>query len=239
MTASSPEPAAAMNRMYRYTRHVYDVSRRYYLLGRDRLLRRIAAREQGAVLEVGCGTARNLVRLHDRAPHLDLYGLDAADVMLDTARRAVHRAGASERIHLAQGLAQTFDAAAAFGRAAPFEAVFFSYALSMIPPWAGALDAALRHLAPGGRLYVVDFWDQQALPRWVGSVLRRWLGLFGVHFRPEVHRYLQRRVQAVGGGLTIEPVARRYAYIATLDLPTAPARRNAPARPINDSITQA
>jgi len=46
-----------MDRMYRYTRHVYDLSRKYYLFGRDRLLRKMQIAEGDRVIEVGCGTA--------------------------------------------------------------------------------------------------------------------------------------------------------------------------------------
>ncbi|NBB73339.1 MAG: methyltransferase domain-containing protein [Bacteroidetes bacterium] len=224
-----------MNRMYRYTRHVYDASRRYYLLGRDSLIDQIAAQENGAVLEVGCGTARNLIELHQRAPHLALYGVDAAEVMLDTARRSVAQAGGSASIRLAQGLAQTWNPASAFGRTAPFDAVFFSYVLSMIPDWRAALDAALLHLKPGGRLYIVDFWDQANLPGWFAAGLRRWLALFGVVHRPRLHAFLRERAKREGGALTIAPVARRYAYVAVLQ--RAPAHEHAAApEPANDSI---
>ena len=54
--------AVAMDRMYRQQRHVYDVTRRYYLLGRDQLIRRLAPARGRHVLEIGCGTGRNLVR---------------------------------------------------------------------------------------------------------------------------------------------------------------------------------
>lgn len=62
------DPVQKMDRMHRWSRHVYGLTRRYYLLGRDELLDRIAARPAGHVLEVGCGTARNLRVLHDAAP---------------------------------------------------------------------------------------------------------------------------------------------------------------------------
>jgi hypothetical protein len=38
MSESAGNQAAAMDRMYRLTRHVYDLTRAYYLLGRDRML---------------------------------------------------------------------------------------------------------------------------------------------------------------------------------------------------------
>lgn len=235
---SQDAPAAAMNRMYRYTRHVYDVTRRYYLLGRDRMLDAIASQERGAVLEVGCGTARNLIALHRRVPDLDLYGLDAAAVMLDTAYTAVARAGCAHRVHLAQGLAEALDPHVTFGRTVPFDAVFFSYALSMMPAWKEALDAACSHLKPGGRIYIVDFWDQGGWPEWGRASMRCWLAGFGVHFRPALHAYLHRQARAREGTLVIEPVARRYAYRAMLELPAAPTRCNGRSVRLNGSITQ-
>jgi S-adenosylmethionine-diacylgycerolhomoserine-N-methlytransferase len=40
--------------------------------------------------------------------------------------------------------------------------VFFSYSLSMIPPWRQALmQQALAVVAPSGRLLVVDFGEQE------------------------------------------------------------------------------
>ena len=40
------EATGRMNRMYRRQRHIYDVTRRYYLLGRDRLIARLRARSR-------------------------------------------------------------------------------------------------------------------------------------------------------------------------------------------------
>jgi S-adenosylmethionine-diacylgycerolhomoserine-N-methlytransferase len=45
--------AAAMDRMYRLTRHVYDFTRAYYLLGRDRMLAMAATNPSTATLTPG------------------------------------------------------------------------------------------------------------------------------------------------------------------------------------------
>jgi S-adenosylmethionine-diacylgycerolhomoserine-N-methlytransferase len=210
-----------MNRMYRWTRHVYDATRRYYLLGRDRMLDRIAERPAGRVLEVGCGTARNLRVLDATAPHHTLYGIDASLAMLATARDKLEEAGCTDRITLAQGLAQELDPRSQLGVEGPFDVIFFSYVLSMIPSWPAALGTALAHLAPDGRLYIVDFWDQGNLPSAVAVVLQSWLSLFDVEPRPDLLRTL-RRLDADGHlSCTITPVARRYAYLATV-VPHAP-----------------
>jgi S-adenosylmethionine-diacylgycerolhomoserine-N-methlytransferase len=218
-----------MDRMYRLTRHVYDVTRRYYLLGRDRLLDRVVTARDSATLEVGCGTARNLIKLAQRPEPGLLYGLDASHEMLETAARSIERslglpsaplpAGSGtdrEAIVLRQGLAEQLDARRMFGREAPFDTIFFSYCLSMIPTWPGALEAAMANLRPGGHLLIVDFWDQGDLPAVFAAGLKRWLSLFHVHYRPEVHEALVQLGRSGRGDVHFESVARRYAYIASI-----------------------
>jgi S-adenosylmethionine-diacylgycerolhomoserine-N-methlytransferase len=189
--------AEAMDRMYRLTRHVYDASRKYYLLGRDRLIADLDPPDGGGVLEVGCGTARNLIVAARTHPRARFYGFDISEEMLKTARAAVARAGLSDRITLAQGDACRFDAEAAFGRAG-FDRVYVSYALSMIPPWREAVAEALRLVAPGGRLHVVDFGDARRLPGPMRRALHGWLSLFDVTPRTGLHAELARRSAARG-----------------------------------------
>ncbi len=138
---------SAMNNMYRYTRHVYDASRKFYLLGRDRLIRELGAKAGEVVLEVGCGTARNLIKMAHTYPGVRFYGLDASEEMLKTARESVARAGLADRITLAHGFAQDFDPVALFNvEPSAIDKIVFSYALSMIPPWRESIDHALHIL---------------------------------------------------------------------------------------------
>ncbi|HKT76710.1 MAG TPA: class I SAM-dependent methyltransferase, partial [Sphingobium sp.] len=152
-----------MDSVYRHQRHIYDLSRKYYLLGRDGLIAELAPPRGGAVLEIGCGTGRNLIAVGRAWPEARLYGVDISEAMRETARKAVAKAGMADRVTLAQADACGFDPAAIFGRAA-FERVFISYALSMIPNWEAALGQAARCVADGGRLEVVDFGQQEGLP---------------------------------------------------------------------------
>jgi S-adenosylmethionine-diacylgycerolhomoserine-N-methlytransferase len=202
-----------MDRMYRLTRHVYDLTRKYYLLGRDRMLERVATDEGTATLEVGCGTARNLIQLARRPRPGLLYGLDASHEMLETAAASVQRAGVGE-IVLRQGLAEALDARRMFGRGEPFDTIFFSYCLSMVPAWPGAIEAGLANLRTGGEMVIVDFWDQADLPGWFAGGLKRWLSLFHVYYRPEVHKALVELGESGRAEVSFESVARRYAYIA-------------------------
>ena len=53
--------AGRMDAIYRGQRHIYDLTRKYYLLGGDGLIHDLAPPAGGSILEVGCGTARNLI----------------------------------------------------------------------------------------------------------------------------------------------------------------------------------
>ena len=106
--------AAAMDRMYRWQHSFYDVTRKPYLLGRDRLIAALAPPFGSAVLEIGCGTGRNLVAAARMWPHARFFGYDISEVMLDHARRSVRRAGLESRIALTQGDACSFDPRHAF-----------------------------------------------------------------------------------------------------------------------------
>ena len=50
------DAATRMDRMYRPQRYIYDLTRKPYLLGRDRLIAGLAAPDGGTILEIGCGT---------------------------------------------------------------------------------------------------------------------------------------------------------------------------------------
>lgn len=166
--------AALMDSVYRGQRHVYDLTRKYYLFGRDRLISGLDLRPGQAVLEIGCGTGRNLAQVAKRWPGVTLHGLDLSSEMLKSARATL---GGSAL--LAQGDATAFCPQALFGRGSVDRAIL-SYALSMIPDWRAALDQGAAVLAPGGALHVVDFGDLAGLPSPLRKGLRAWLAAFHV-----------------------------------------------------------
>ncbi len=207
------DAAALMDRMYRNQRHIYDLSRKYYLIGRDEAIARLAPRSGDSVLEIGCGTGRNLIRAAGAYPDARFFGLDVSREMLDTAEAAIRRAGLADRIGVAQGDATAFDAAALFGRAA-FERVMISYALSMIPPWREALAHALDVVAPGGSLHIVDFGDCAGLPGPFKAGLRRWLAAFDVTPRDDLGTTLAALAAARGLASSAQGWRRGYATLA-------------------------
>lgn len=199
-----------MDAIYRHQRHIYDATRKYFLLGRDRLIADLDAGEGTTVLEAACGTGRNLIVAARRYPKARFFGFDISAEMLKQARRNVDRAGLSERIVLAQGDATEFDPQALFG-VGSFDRIFLSYALSMIPPWRAAISEATRHLATGGALHVVDFGQQEDLPRWFRAGLTAWLAKFHVEPREDLEAVLEEAAKAEGASFRFDRLHRDYA----------------------------
>ena len=215
-----------MDKVYRRQRHFYDLTRKYYLLGRDRLVRQLDAKPGERVIEIGCGTARNLIRIAEAYPGTELFGLDASAEMLRTAHEAVARARLSDRIALKHALAEELTPGL-FGSEQKFDHAIFSYSLSMIPDWRAAILAAGKAVRSDGFIHVVDFGDLRSLWPLASAALRAWLRLFHVAPRDELLTLLEERAHAYPS-CALYLLPGRYAFVlkaspdAIADLTTAP-----------------
>lgn len=199
-----------MDGVYRYQRHFYDFTRKYFLVGRDAMIGGLALPPGGTVLEIGCGTGRNLVLAGKAWPAAQLFGIDISEAMLETAHGAMAKAGMAERAMLAQGDARDFDPETLFGRQS-FDRIFISYALSMIPDWAAALTHAAKYLAPGGRLEIVDFGQQDRLPGLWKRAFFGWLAHFHVVPRADLGRVIAGLARETGMAGHCRSLGRGYA----------------------------
>jgi len=200
-----------MDRIYRHQRHIYDLTRKYYLLGRDQLIAELDPPQGGTVLEIGCGTGRNLLAVRRRYKQAHLYGIDISEAMLVIAQ--AHSQGRD--ITYAKADAADFDPHTLFG-VASFDRIFISYALSMIPSWQAVLVSAAGMLAPDGELHVVDFGQQERLPQAFRTALRAWLAKF--HVTPRAHLRVAAEDVARGQGANVAfvPIKGGYAWRLTL-----------------------
>ncbi|MEA2831086.1 MAG: S-adenosylmethionine-diacylgycerolhomoserine-N-methyltransferase [Bradyrhizobium sp.] len=231
MSAYSSDPGAdtswpveatdRMNRMYRRQRHIYDGTRRYYLLGRDRMIAGLQPAPGASVLEIGCGTGRNLVLAARLNLAARFFGIDVSTEMLTSAISAISRRGLSKRIRVAHGDGTAFDPQILFGVPA-FDHVMISYSLSMIPDWRRVLQAAANSLKPGGRLHIVDFGNQERLPGLARALLLRWLAIFDVTPRDDLERVLSTMADTADADLKFERPFRGYAQYAVLTFPQEP-----------------
>ena len=209
--SSNTSHVALMDRVYRHQRHIYDITRKYYLLGRDRLIRELDAQPNEKIVEIGCGTARNLIGISKAYPDVQLFGLDASHEMLRSAEESVKHAQLQEKITLAHGLAEDMTPEL-FGMKEKFDRAIFSYSLSMIPDWRRALRTAAENVRPGGSVHIVDFGDLEGLWSPVARAIRAWLRLFHVAPRDSLLKSLE---AARDTTLSFHVLPGRYAFVIT------------------------
>jgi S-adenosylmethionine-diacylgycerolhomoserine-N-methlytransferase len=146
------------------------------------------------IVELGAGTGRNLEFFGPRLEQLDqLEAVDLCPALLDVARG---RWADVPNVRVVEADATRYVPTR------PVDVVYFSYALTMIPDWRGAVDNALAVLRPGGTLGVVDFYLPGA-HRGEGRLSRRaranrfwraWFAHDGVRLSEEHLPYLRGRL---------------------------------------------
>lgn len=225
---SALDHAGLMDKVYRHQRHFYDATRKFYLIGRDPMLAGLNVPENATVLEVGCGTGRNLVKAGRLYPTAKLFGIDISREMLVSAGKAVFKAGIERRSRLAYADAAAFDPRRVFGRES-FDRIFISYAVSMIPSWQVVIERTVEQLAPGGELHIVDFGDLRGLPGWSKYTLHAWLARF--HVTPRALMFRASADIAAANGCMFEErrLYRGFAWIAVIRRPqNAMVQENVP-----------
>ena len=165
---------AEMNSVYRYTRHVYDISRKYFLFGRDKLISEVANKSGQKICEIGCGTGRNLIKLAQLNSSNQLFGIDASDLMLEIARGKIKRHKLERLVSTSNGRAEEFHFHTSF------DVIMFPYSLSMISDQEGAIRNAFKFLNPGGVILILDFGDLEGFPLIVGQLFKKFLKRFSV-----------------------------------------------------------
>jgi S-adenosylmethionine-diacylgycerolhomoserine-N-methlytransferase len=175
MADAKSDHRAFLNKYYGISRHFYDLTRKYYLFGRDEILKQLLTEEWHRLIDVGVGTGRNLRILHEQRPDAQYGGIDASDEMLEHTRP---RAPWASLLH---GFAEDADMTRVFNGERP-DRILFSYCLSMVKDPVLALRNSQQALAPGGKVVVVDFSDLEGFPWMFRVALRRWLDTF--HVKP-------------------------------------------------------
>lgn len=188
----------ALQGYYRWHARIYDWTRWSFLYGRDRVLQAAAAalpRAPARVLEIGCGTGRNLRRLARRFPAAELTGVDLSPEMLKQARGRDY----GRPVRLVQA---AYPDAAVAGQ---YDLILLSYTLTMVAPMAGELlDAVARQLAPAGCVAVVDFRDSRR------GWFRRWMRYNHVDLNDRILPLLRARFPVAAESTRLAPAWRWF-----------------------------
>lgn len=155
---------------YRLHAPLYDATRWSFLFGRDSLLDMIPdLPSQPQVLEVGCGTGKNIERLEYHFPDAQITGIDLS---LEMLRKADERLHESTQVELKLGRYQgdSFEYNS-------FDLILLSYSMTMFGPHVDAIfNHLLKDLKPNGYIAVVDF--NTSFFSW----FRRWMEFNHVNF---------------------------------------------------------
>jgi ubiquinone/menaquinone biosynthesis C-methylase UbiE len=134
---------------------------------RRRAAHMTAIRPGDRVLEIGCGTGRNIAFLREAVGHSGhVYGVDLSQGMLDMARETCAQNGWSN-------ITLTHADALEYRAPQQLDGVMFGLSYNTMPNHRAVLRQALSQLRPGGRIVIMD----AKLPRGPG---RRFILRFSV-----------------------------------------------------------
>lgn len=148
---------------YRLHSKVYDATRWSFLFGRESLLNRLPdLPPRPRILEIGCGTGRNIEYLQYLFPDAHIYGVDLSAEMLKKAHRKINDSRQVTLMHSRYG-SEPLDTEA-------FDLILLSYSLTMTGDRTEAiLQQIYDDLKAHGHIAVVDF--HYSPFRW----FRRWM----------------------------------------------------------------
>lgn len=185
-----------LERYYQLHARIYDATRWSFLFGRTSLIKEIARQiHPGRILEIGCGTGKNLAALSKLFPNAELTGLDLSKEMLQRASKRL--SGCDRDITLIHRVYSR-----PLNPEPLFDLILFSYTLSMINPgYREAIRNARKDLVPGGMIAVVDFCDSWYAPfkSWMKINHVRMHGHLPVELRNQFKPVYDENMAAYGG----------------------------------------
>ncbi|KMY67798.1 hypothetical protein AAU61_07950 [Desulfocarbo indianensis] len=200
------EQLRQVRRIFNQVVPVYDFLNRALSLREDVRWRRFVARAirpgpTGRVLDVATGTGDLALAIAARPEKPLVAGLDLVPAMLEPARRKLARSRARVALLCGDGTSLPFPEAS-------FDAVTIAFGIRNIPRRGRALGEMLRVLAPGGRVYVLEFTTPQK--PWVRRLYRL---------------YLRSWLPALGGLVSGDGSSYQYLADTILEFPAPPAFR--------------
>lgn len=137
-------------RYYRFHSRIYDATRWSFLFGRKEMLMNLPNLPANPrILEVGCGTGKNIQLMEFLFPDAQIYGVDLSQAMLDKAGKKLD----NQQVTLINRPYGTGEL-----KLEPFDLILCSYSLSMFGDDIDhILQKVYEDLKPNGYVAVLDF----------------------------------------------------------------------------------
>lgn len=135
---------------YEKDARVYDINRRFFLFGRGKIIRLLCKKLKAPkkILIVGCGTGYGIQSLLNAFPDVVVTALDVSSHMLAVAKQNLKEYPG--RVVWVESRFEEFDQGS-------FDAVIFSYSLSMMSDVDQVFEQVEKKLSPSGIVAIVDF----------------------------------------------------------------------------------
>lgn len=181
-TFATEEYAKNVAEYYRFHSQIYDATRWSFLFGRSSLIGQIPVLPTNPrILEVGCGTGKNLIKLKQRFPHAQIAGIDVSPHMLEKAQKKITDYSIILKKMRYGNLNEE-----------PYDLILLSYSLTMMGLEYPKIITRLKNdLSTTGYLAVVDF---HASPF---SWFRKWMEMNHVDFTGDLYPHLESNFSSI------------------------------------------
>lgn len=140
---------------YRFQSKIYDFTRWLFLFGRSRIINELAKQyktnQKINILEVGVGTARNIIELKKTFPNASIDGIELSTEMYEKAIENCEKLAINANIINADFITYKFDNK-------KYDVILFSYVLTMLGDLSEVfIEKSSTLLKEDGQIAIVDF----------------------------------------------------------------------------------
>ena len=173
-----------MIKHFKFHSKIYDISRWPFLFKREEAIEALKLEPGMTVAEIGCGTGLNFSSILRRIGNNGiLIGLDYSQEMLTKSKKKIEK-------FKWQNVRLLCEDAENYNLSIKFNAILYSYSISMVSDWKSSVMSSINHLKEGGRLVILDFYDFQGLGKVCERGITWWLNKNHVSVKRNYEEFL-------------------------------------------------
>ncbi len=169
---------------FKFHSKIYDISRWAFLFNREDAIEALKLEPGMTVAEIGCGTGLNFSSILRRIGNNGiLIGLDCSQEMLTESKKKTKK-------FKWQNVKLLCEDAENYNLSIKFNAILYSYSISMVSDWKLSVMSSINHLKEGGRLVILDFYGFQGWNKAYERAITWWLNKNHVNVKRNYEEFL-------------------------------------------------